>query len=414
MNQNEKKILPHQRSALNLLEYRESNKSVYMYNNQFLHTNASIYSDKYGSGKTFTMIQLIRNDRMLWNLSMHHQMCIRNNSYANDMIVQQQVILYKRLNCSLIVVHSYIINNWIDEIMNTGLKFGVVSCDKHCNINVKEYDVIICSHTMYNTFIQKYMYGFAFKRFIMDDPISTHIYYMKRCVAGFYWFITSNPTRLYTSAFRNDILKSFFPSNMAMFLFQKLIVYNLPYQFPINVYYKNYRLDTKLPKEECSICYEEFTVYTMLKKCKHIFCNKCIEKWANIKHSCPLCRGVFSEKDLIQKHGSNKKTFYKRLFELYPNDKFIIYTNIPVFITTFNANFQLSFIKYKRDMQIIKLKKQRTINYINITPKSNTYGLYMPFVNHIIVNQIELKDSILQMIRRLDQKKNIYIHKIIS
>lgn len=43
---------------------------------------------------------------------------------------------------------------------------------------------------------------------------------------------------------------------------------------------------------ECPVCIEEVQEgdLRILKKCKHMFCSFCIEKWFSTKSTCPLCR----------------------------------------------------------------------------------------------------------------------------
>ena len=43
----------------------------------------------------------------------------------------------------------------------------------------------------------------------------------------------------------------------------------------------------------CSICLENLNKYRVIKlKCNHLYHEKCIQQWLNIKNICPLCNGV--------------------------------------------------------------------------------------------------------------------------
>ena len=49
--------------------------------------------------------------------------------------------------------------------------------------------------------------------------------------------------------------------------------------------------------EECTVCLQKFTDITL--ECKHSFHKFCIQQWAKINKSCPLCRAPFSTKELL-------------------------------------------------------------------------------------------------------------------
>ena len=48
---------------------------------------------------------------------------------------------------------------------------------------------------------------------------------------------------------------------------------------------------------KCIICYDKFKTETNLN-CGHSFCKKCIETWYDSKNTCPICRKVFSKKEI--------------------------------------------------------------------------------------------------------------------
>ena len=52
--------------------------------------------------------------------------------------------------------------------------------------------------------------------------------------------------------------------------------------------------------EECSICQENMLItenIITLRVCSHKFHRKCIQPWAKVSNTCPLCRKVFRKKD---------------------------------------------------------------------------------------------------------------------
>jgi hypothetical protein len=43
----------------------------------------------------------------------------------------------------------------------------------------------------------------------------------------------------------------------------------------------------------CSICYMEIDMHDRVGdlECNHVFCIDCIQKWADVTPTCPICRG---------------------------------------------------------------------------------------------------------------------------
>ncbi len=64
--------------------------------------------------------------------------------------------------------------------------------------------------------------------------------------------------------------------------------------FYINNYHNNLYFIIMI----CSICYSNFKSKTTLN-CSHSFCIDCIKKWNEKKNTCPLCRVIFTEKEII-------------------------------------------------------------------------------------------------------------------
>ena len=49
----------------------------------------------------------------------------------------------------------------------------------------------------------------------------------------------------------------------------------------------------------CVICYNNYKLKTTLN-CSHSFCVTCIREWYNMKHTCPVCRKVFTSHEITQ------------------------------------------------------------------------------------------------------------------
>lgn len=69
------------------------------------------------------------------------------------------------------------------------------------------------------------------------------------------------------------------------------------------------KIDKKL--DECPICFSDSETTIKIKKCEHIFCEDCIEKWLkNHKNTCPICRVNVNENinsDLEQQNINNNE-----------------------------------------------------------------------------------------------------------
>lgn len=409
-------LLSHQLNGVLLLEKMEKFKYIHMHNNKFINTTVGIYSDKGGSGKTTTILALIARNKMNWDIHNNHNLIITKQSYVSGMITQQEMLPYKRLNCSLIVVHSYLIKHWVNELNYTNLKYIVMNTRFNCKQNIESYDVVLCSHTMYNYFIQRYIYSHAFKRFIMDLPEKTHISYMKRCISGFNWFISNEPIELLTTQKRSNMLKMYFPNNMPIYFFEKLVIDNSHFQnhFDQNMktYYRFYKINSNFESDSmCAICYEDIKNITQLKKCKHYFCEKCIEKWITYNSTCPMCRQPFNYTELIHVTNDNNKTdMMKKLFNKYSNDKFIILSNKLLYLSSPIVTLGRLITKQKKQLQEFKTGN---IQYLYIPTNVMKINLYLPEANHILFFDSDTYNrQYINMIKRIGQKKSVYIHRL--
>ena len=55
---------------------------------------------------------------------------------------------------------------------------------------------------------------------------------------------------------------------------------------------------SKKESEDCSICFETPTDEVKIS-CGHIYCRKCLKTWSEKNKTCPLCRKVFSDVELV-------------------------------------------------------------------------------------------------------------------
>ena len=285
-------LFPHQLTAIYMMEKREKEKKIIIYeneqnntqtfdsmqylsrdmffdigntlsNNEYsvfqnnfeINTNVGIYSDITGYGKTISIIGMLIRDKMIWNtheIFIHKSYCTH---YGEGRIFATENKKYKKINCNLILMNQSLIKQWENELDKSQLKFYTITNKKHIEAcNVEDFDAVIVSPTMYNLFITQINaaseYPVAWKRFIFDEPQNTKISSMKNIIAGFYWFITATPNSLLMKTRnRNHFLTNLFHLYMHKHVFDPLIIKNnddfvrSSYEMPetIHKYYTTYQ-----------------------------------------------------------------------------------------------------------------------------------------------------------------------------
>lgn len=185
------KLYPHQLASIYEMEKLESNNIIYkeLYTKE---TKIGVNADISGYGKTYAMVGLIVRDKMHWNLDIPYVF----EDIKFEAKGRLKTISIKRLNklpTTLILVSQSIIGQWEKELLNTELKFTCVKSKKNIlNLNAENFDVILVIPSMYNNLISTYT-GYAWKRFIFDEPGHTKVPAMKELFANFYWLVTATP-----------------------------------------------------------------------------------------------------------------------------------------------------------------------------------------------------------------------------
>lgn len=238
-------LYQHQLAIIYMMEKRENEQRVILYDNKYIDLTISINADITGYGKTLSMLGLIYRDKMEWDNSVFTKSVV--TSMANGNIKTTTWKNYDKLNCTLVLVNNSIINQWYEECKKTPLKVIKITTNKLiAETNVNNYDVVLVSPTMYNNLIAKY-FNFAWKRFIFDEPGHLKISSMRHVVAGFIWFITATPNsilykhRACRRSFMYDIFKDYYYGQLEFMTIKNddEFVKN-SYQMPLtkNIYYK--------------------------------------------------------------------------------------------------------------------------------------------------------------------------------
>jgi len=187
-------LFPHQLASIYQMETFEREKKIV--NDNFIkESNIGVNADPTGFGKTLSMIGLILRDKMEWNLETPYVFEIFS-SEAGGRIRKRVIQRYDKFPATLVLVSQSIIGQWEQELKNTPLVVGTVSSRKGVDtVDPEECDVVLVTPSMYNTLIISHK-GYAWKRFIYEEPGHLRISGMKEVQAGFYWFVTATPNSI--------------------------------------------------------------------------------------------------------------------------------------------------------------------------------------------------------------------------
>jgi SNF2 family DNA or RNA helicase len=129
---------------------------------------------------------------------------------GGNMIKNIIIKRYTKLNPTLILVSSSILNQWEEELSYSNLKVETITSKRDVDsIIPNNYDVILVTTTMFNILISSYS-NHIWKRFIFDEPGHTRISNMKYIQAGFNWFVTASPNTIseYHYNCKNSMIKT--------------------------------------------------------------------------------------------------------------------------------------------------------------------------------------------------------------
>lgn len=183
-------LYKHQLTSIYHMEAMEKNKSVDNKNN-IVNTQVGVFADLPGYGKSLSMVGLIVRDEMEWDMKSKYAIVddTYNGPWGTYYIRKQTYI--ERYNCTLLVVPNTLVHQWTAEFDRAPqLNYFVIQSKKNLEVNPHDYDVIICSSTMYNVFVSYHIQK-AWKRFVFDEAASTKIPGMIYAYAGFTWYVTA-------------------------------------------------------------------------------------------------------------------------------------------------------------------------------------------------------------------------------
>lgn len=218
-------LYPHQLRAVHMMEEREHCQDS-THENFSIHTNVGVYADLAGYGKTLAILTLILRDKMSWNMKEPYLLSSISNIYGNGSIIKKSLLRFQKIKTTLIIAGSSILKQWVEEIQKTPLVYTIISRKKLESLDPGMYDIVMCAPNHYNYLVAKFP-GYAWKRFVYDEPTQNRIPAMRFMVAGFLWFVTATPFQLlYQNHSNHNFLCSLFSTTMDFHIFQSLIVKN--------------------------------------------------------------------------------------------------------------------------------------------------------------------------------------------
>lgn len=228
--ENFKKILlPFQLSTIYKMELMEKKNTKYIPGN---HNNYGILSNQFGSGKTITVLGLCkRNTYNIYNT---------NNKNIGNIYNNNKYIYNSRefINSTLIIIPDILKYKWISEIEDANLSYFIIDNDIRLEnfINFKKYDIIICTISFYNKFMELY-FSSKWNRIIIDE-IDYLLNKFTNCIYSlpahrYIWFISVIYEKLIYSDCTNSIKYSYFDNDLENFIVK------CSYEFINNIHFIN-------------------------------------------------------------------------------------------------------------------------------------------------------------------------------
>lgn len=189
------KLFNHQLTSIYNIEKLEETKTVILSNKEYVQTNIGIFGDIPGYGKSLSMVSVILNDKMEWNLDTKYKRTIVQSASQYGEFIKCSKISLKKLKPTILVGPSSVIPQW-EEYFKFAPSLKVKVIIRITQIadleedNINDYDVILVIPTMFSVLLEKFPNS-AWKRFIYDEPNGTEIPNFKKIYAGFTWYISA-------------------------------------------------------------------------------------------------------------------------------------------------------------------------------------------------------------------------------
>lgn len=219
-------LFEHQLVSIYNMEMREKVLKISIGNNTYAKSRLGILGDCPGYGKTASIVGLLVRDKMKWSMDEQFKKIIPTHIGHDGIFTIHSEVFSHKLPTNLIICSTSIIEQWEEMLAKTTLNYQTIITRSDVEeVEPINHDVLLCSLNRYNELAEKWK-GFVWKRFIYDEPTSTHIPKMREVQAGFYWMVTATYTELCNFATnRQHFIRSLF-KHMQFSILEKLVVKN--------------------------------------------------------------------------------------------------------------------------------------------------------------------------------------------
>lgn len=137
---------------------------------------------------------MIHRDKMAWDTTEEYN--VTRNILKNDYTeLYRNICTIPKIRQTLVLANSSIIYQWEEIKKATDLKYIIIDKQKRLdNFILDDYDIILVTPTMIKRI--DFIYKYAWKRFIFDEPSSVKIPGMQTIHFGFMWLITATPGQI--------------------------------------------------------------------------------------------------------------------------------------------------------------------------------------------------------------------------
>lgn len=188
--------------------------------------------------------------------------------------------------------------------------------------------------------------------------------------------------------------------------------------------------------QNCSICLSELKNPVLETSCHNLFCGECILKWLQKNNSCPLCRKIINQDDIIYLTKNNcddtspiknerKITQIEQVIDIVKNNtkgKFLIFSDSDATFDLISNVLENNYIDFKQIKgsarernSIIQEYKNGKINVILLNTNNNGTGINFPETTDIIfyhkMSDLKQKQAIGRA-ERIGRKIPLNVHLI--
>lgn len=324
-------LFPHQKALLQkCIALENGDVCLKDNNNESINTRIGIIGDKVGSGKSYVMLELACHDlpeKDLYRHVLHDLITIKIN---------REPSMY---GPTVIVVHHSLMHQWKRYVESycpsRRCCFLTRKSDMETLCEIKDYDIVFLSSSMYNRFCIIYNNTF-FRRVFIDEADTIQLNSAMVIHSLFYWFVTSayhNLIKPYGDGFGHwGIKHSGFIKDLFVYLqgiceyeySSYIIVKNDDAQVDescptlpclkdcvikcrhFTTGYSKDKIITKcmeantasslesltqrIESSDCPICFDKLKDKAVLLCCSNVYCSSCLGKWLKYVHVCPTCR----------------------------------------------------------------------------------------------------------------------------